>query len=1418
MQCPRCQTTNPNQARFCFGCGYSLVNGIVCTACHTLLPIDARYCFNCGAVVISPSQASSQMDDASEGSRIANAIAAPETDLASIDQDAPRAYLETRPLDQLPPARPVGDMLPSLGRYLPEALYEPLERRPNEGQLKEVGEHLGSLLETAKTYLPRPVVVAPQPAGVPAGGMYRGVFLFGDVSGFTPLSEQLKKLGQVGAERIAEIINELFYDMVTILFDHGGTLLKFGGDALLGLFPADSDEEMAAMALKATQAALAMQMSMEKYGEIEAAGEMRALRIKCGISSGPYFAAHIGTKPAPKKNHYGTMAYVTTGHTVNRAEQAEGHAEPGDVVISKDALDLLNGQAKTEKINDDFFRVKDISPQADTSSRFALNEPPEGETVAQITYLVDRLDRLTPYLSPELTKRIVNNPGNPRLTPENRPVTVMFANYVGISDLIEDMGETRPELVTNQLNNYFVHMAEVVEHYEGTLARMDQYSVGDRLVIFFGAPRAHEDDPRRAVQTALEMQDAVQEHFSALQTPAGIYRFRQRIGINTGTLFAGNAGAPNLRQEYTLMGDDINMAARLMSSAGWQEIFVSKRTHDRVAAFFEMEDQGELKVKGKEILIPTFKAIKRRREIGRTRGLGTGGTPLVGREDQVEAIRNYTRELLAGRGRIITVIGESGLGKTRFKDELKNWLLEGEDREVKWLEGNAVSFSEQVSYWLAAQFIYEDLDLPPDANQNDVLFTLWEKGEDLMGKETAREAIPFLAYLLNLELEGEWEALVNDLDPKVRQKQIFWAAREFFKTYAQGVPSVIVLDDLHYADEASLALFEDLLSIANQSPVMFIFSFRPRRDKGCWHLRDEAASKYHHRYAEIPIEPLDDQSAQTLLETLLPGAIFSPQTLKDILDKTTGNPFYLEEVVRSLMDSGAVIPDEELENNWVVTDKIEAISVPDTLQGAIIARIDRLTEDARQALQKASVIGRRFQMKLLGSLAKTDADLSGWLGQLEHNELIKPDPGIAESVYFFPDAMVQEVAYDNLLVQSRHELHYSIGLLLEKWFYDQIAARQGEDADPDIVEELLAQESEMLAYHFGLSDDRERAAKYLEIAGKKARNDYALKTALSHYGKLLEIKRQSEDQAGQASALYTLGVMAYEMGDYQQGEIWLSESVEILRKLEDQASEGWSVMYLGMIDLKRANYDQAKKHHQYALDMAKERKDEFQEGIHLTNLGRVAMRLGDYAASLKLFNRSLKLKAKMNDLPGQGFARFYIGMVALFLGEDDKAAVELEAALKLWQETIKNKRGVSYCLYGLGLLSLNREQFEEAERYFQQASDINTELVLNAEIVESLSFLGQARMGLGRLDEALEASEKALEKLAQQKDVEEEQQIYLNHYYVLKALNNDQADEFLEKAYQEMQDQAERISGKKDKQKFLTGVMVNQKIAAALEG
>lgn len=1483
MQCPYCKTMNPAQARFCLACGRSLLNGIVCPRCFTLLPPHARYCIHCGEMLVMPQTA-------------ALSTSAPQALSGPLVTELVQPQLETATLAELAAPRPLADMLESLRVYLPEKAYEPLERRPSDLQLAAARDRLVALLKMAQTYLPLPVVLAPQPPGVPTGGMQRGTFLLGDMSGFTALSERLSQFGRRGAEMITTIINGLFKEMVGILYDHGGILLKFGGDALLGVFPADSEAQLPETALRAVQTAQAMQKGMEKFAAIDAAGETRALKLKCGISSGPYFAAHIGTRQS--------MAYVTTGHTVNHADEGQGYAEPGESILAQSTRDLLPDTVQVETRAENYYVLRS-APSADGKASVpSLDIAFEGDLMMQITTLVNRLDRIAPYLPAELIPRIVTNPSDDPdvvlISPDHRQVTVMFANYLGISDLIDDLGESHPEVITQHFNNYFVQMADVVERYEGAVARMDQYTVGDRLVIFFGAPRAHEDDPVRAVYAALDMQDAMREHFAALQTPAGIYRFRQRIGINTGQLFAGNVGAPNLRQEYTLMGDDINMAARLMSKSEWDTVFISKKTRDRVIAFFELESRGDLKVKGKEILIPTFAVKGRREEIGRIRGLESGDSPFTGRGAVLDTLKTCGQNLLsAQRGQIVSIIGDSGTGKSRLTQEFRNWLLaqEGAD-QILWLRGHALSFSEKVSYWLAVQVLRETLLLKSDASEDDVLFTLWERGEELLGKEIAREAVPFLADLMGLKLEGEWARWVRGLSPEIRQKQTFWAAREFFIAAAKQRPTVIALDDLHWADEASLALFNDLLEVTVQTPLMFILISRKQAQNDCERLRERATTEFPHRHTEISLLPLSSEESGELLARLLPGAAFSNEALQEILDKASGNPFYLEEVVRALIESQSVIPDPAHPGQWRVTAEIENLAVPATLEGAIISRIDRLTENARRALQVASVIGRSFEMRILARLTEAETELGSWLAQLERDDLIRPVGQTAQTTYIFPNALVQEVVYDNLIVTRRQEFHRQVGEAIERMLAERVSDstdRLTADLDGDGVPE---QGSELLAYHFSRSDDPQRAMIYLERAGRKAQAEFANDTAIQHYTDLLErlgeseewwekrfeillrrqrvfgirgledkretdletlralavahqdeqrrsdvlndlvdlynatsrydlaeqtahealeLKTQMGDRKGQAAALYKLGVLHYYRGDYDLSAQTLEQAAGLQRTIEDAEGEAWSVMYLGMIHFVSGRYSDAARMHERAFQLAQARHDGLQVGIHLTNSARVLTRLGRYDEALNKFEQSYQMKIRVGDRMGQGFNLYGIGQIHNYRGQYEKAEMALQEALKVRQQ-IDDQRGISYCLDGLGQVALGQKNFEQAHDYFQQAHKLHSQLGLKAEMIEDLSFIGQAFLGLGQLEEAQNISRRALDQLIEQGDVPgEEHEIWLNHFRILAAQQSPAAGDMLQKTYQIMIQQADRISDPADRESFLSQVGINREIMAAIQ-
>jgi tetratricopeptide (TPR) repeat protein len=574
--------------------------------------------------------------------------------------------------------------------------------------------------------------------------------------------------------------------------------------------------------------------------------------------------------------------------------------------------------------------------------------------------------------------------------------------------------------------------------------------------------------------------------------------------------------------------------------------------------------------------------------------------------------------------------------------------------------------------------------------------------------------------------------------------------------------------------------------------------------------------------------------------------------------------------------TGSESASSQAPKRWKVTAKIDQIDVPDTLQAAILARIDRLTEDTRQALQMAAVIGRRFEVELLRNLSETDEEMGLRIAQLERDDLVRPAGTGSASTYAFPDALVQEVAYESLLVQRRRAFHRRIGETLES-----------------LYDERPEEQSELLAYHFARSDDEEKAVRYLEWAAEAARAKFANETALVHYTSMLErlhdeawertfdllarrqellgllgrqeerqvevermlalaeegnddarrsdalnaladlyqwtgryaeaeeaaqaalaLKEELGDAVGQAAALHQLGVLRYYRGDYEEARESLERAVALRREVEDPGGESWSLIYLYMMHFMRGEYDRASELNRDVLELSRERQDWFQAGIHLTNAARIALRLGQYEEAAAQLEESLEMKRRVGDQVGQGFALYGLGLAQAYLGHHEAAEEALNASLELRQR-IDDERGTAYSLHGLGRLALTQGRPEGARRYFAQAHEIDARLGLKAEAATDLSYLARAYLELGEGERALEASNRALEILTEQGDVPEVQRLYWNHYRVLDALDEPEAEEYLSRAYDAVTEGAERIDDEALRRSFLENVEVNRRIREA---
>ncbi|MBC8265310.1 MAG: AAA family ATPase [Anaerolineales bacterium] len=585
---------------------------------------------------------------------------------------------------------------------------------------------------------------------------------------------------------------------------------------------------------------------------------------------------------------------------------------------------------------------------------------------------------------------------------ERKLVTVMFADISGFTALAETMD---PESVRDLMNTCFEQLVPVIQKYEGTVDKF----IGDGVMALFGAPLAHENDPARALQAALEMMDALAAFNAQHRTDLEIH-----FGVNTGLVIAGGIGTRE-RQEYSVMGDAVNLAARLEDASGRGEILVGPDTYRLTAPLFDFEALPPLRVKGRSELVVVYRLLGLRAAPSSVRGIEGLFSPLVGRGGELLQLQTALRVLQEGRGGKVAIIGEAGLGKSRLVAEARQSL----NGSVAWVEGRCLAHTQGMGYWVARDVLYGLLGVNADTPVATVGEALYHSVAQLLPEHEA-ELYPYLALELGVPLDAAMTERVKYLEAATLQRRMHEAFREYVRRQAMEQPLVLVWEDLHWADPSSLHLLEALLSLTDEMPLLLLLALR--LDGGRvepFHLR--ATTTFGQQYQVIELEPLTHDDGMQLVHNLLKIENLPEEPRELILDRAGGNPFYIEELLRSLIDAGVVILRGE---RAIATHAISELDVPDTLQGVIMARIDRLIPRVKRTLQTASVIGRVFQRRVLACLldpetanGRLDATLEDLRGhEFIHVRAAETWDGVEEQEYTFKHALTQETAYHSLLI------------------------------------------------------------------------------------------------------------------------------------------------------------------------------------------------------------------------------------------------------------------------------------------------------------------------------------------------------------------------------------------------------------------
>ncbi len=537
-------------------------------------------------------------------------------------------------------------------------------------------------------------------------------------------------------------------------------------------------------------------------------------------------------------------------------------------------------------------------------------------------------------------------------TSERRPLTVLFADIAGSTAIAERMD---PEDWTAIVSQAFARMNATVTRYDGTIARL----MGDGVLAFFGAPVAHEDDPVRAVRCGLDMARAVDELSAELNAKEPI-DLKVRVGINTGPVVVGVVGTESA-SEYTAMGDAVNVAARMQALARPGTVLVSGATHRFIAALVESVDVGPLELKGKANTVQGYE-VTGLKEGATGRGLTGIHAPMIGRDAQLARLTELFGIARAGQGRVASVLGEPGIGKSRLLAEFRA-SVEGEDSSVRWIEGRCLSYGKTLPYHLVLDVVRSVIGVSASASEPEVREALERVMRELLGDGWA-EPYAYLGHLLSLKLDPEAQARLSVLDREAIKRYVA-SLLQIVRAISTRGPVVFVFEDLHWADAASTDALLMLMPLAADLPLLSILSSRRDRDAVGWRLVSGARDLFGDALTEIRLDPLSSDQTRSLVANLLEIESLPQKTRDLILAKAEGNPFFVEEVIRMLIDRGAIRREG---NSWIATASVVGVEIPDTLQGLLLERIDRLPKESRRTLRVASVIGRQFGVTILERL------------------------------------------------------------------------------------------------------------------------------------------------------------------------------------------------------------------------------------------------------------------------------------------------------------------------------------------------------------------------------------------------------------------------------------------------------------------
>ncbi len=838
---------------------------------------------------------------------------------------------------------------------------------------------------------------------------------------------------------------------------------------------------------------------------------------------------------------------------------------------------------------------------------------------------------------------------------ERRQVTVLFADVAGFTALAE---KRDPEEIHHIIDRCFELITAEIHRFEGTV---NQYT-GDGVMALFGAPIAHEDSPRRAVHAALAIQRALRDQSQALQSERGL-GLQMRIGINAGPVVVGRIG-DDLRMDYTAVGDTTNLAARLQQNARPGSVLISEATHRLVSGFFETLDLGELPVKG-HAPVQAFEVVRARGRRARLDvAVERGLTPLVGRERELGVLRELYERAKAGHGQVVQVAGDAGIGKSRLLLEFRRRLAEAGESPT-WREGRCISFGQSIPLLPVVDQLRENFRIEEFDGEPEIIAKV-EHGMRRMGQ--LEEHIPYIRYVLSVD---PGDPAVTAMDASARRKRIFDAVLALSLRGTAFRPIVFLFEDLHWIDRTSEEYVTALVDAVASARILLVLTYR------LGYTPPFGARSFA---TLLTLNALSEAEAMVMAGRVLGAERFPPELRAALMDKAEGVPLFVEEVTKTLLDLGIIRRDN---GGYRMVKGATEVTVPDTIQGIIMARLDRLGEEGKRTVQLASVIGRQFLRRLLERIAGLTGELEGLLGELKSLEIIYEQGLLPEPAYIFKHAVIQDVAYNSLLVQRRKELHRAVGLAIE-----------------ELYPHRLTEHYEELAHHFGHAEEWSKAMHYGALAGDRAAHRFANAEARRLYALAADAAAKAVPGPGPgelASLLRRYGTTLTVLGEYEEAATMFHRALELVRSVADREREIDILVALSALNVFFHRPEPAVHYTDQALSLARTVGDRGMEAYCLSQ--RVQVVTAGY-------------------------------------GQLPEASADMEEALRLCRE-IRNPRHLAQALAWIGGALQWKSDFARALPYLIEAAEV-------AEHEHAGLQFGAAAFYLGHLHAARAEYEQAL--------------------------------------------------------------------------